>query len=96
MRVMSRRQPERGCYELAFRAGYPMDEPAEVALEDYARALTRAAEAEAVRASDDPARVSGVHVCRLGTAVTSAIACDLEDFARDLAGRAGGGGLGWA
>ena len=93
---MSRLRPQPGCYDLPFRAGYPLDEPGEVALEDYARALTRAAEAEALRADDDPARVRGVHVCRLGAAITSAMASDLEDFARDLAVRAGGSGLGWA
>jgi len=93
---MSQRRPQPGCYDLPFRAGYPLDETGEVALEDYARALTLAAGAEALRADDDPARVSGVHVCRLGAAVTAAIASDLEDFARDLALRAGGSGLGWA
>ncbi len=36
---MSRVQPRAGCHELTFRAGLPLDDPAEVALEDYARAL---------------------------------------------------------
>ena len=95
MTPMTQRRPQPGCFDLPFRAGYPLDEAGEVALEYYARALTRAAEAEALRAEDDPVRVCGVHVCRLGAAVTPAIASDLEDFARDLAVRAGGSGLGW-
>ena len=93
--TVSRRLPRPDCVELLFRARYPLDEPAEVALEDYARALTRAAEAEAVRADDDPDVVRGVHVCALGGEVTPEVRRDLEDFARDLALRAGGSGLGW-
>jgi hypothetical protein len=92
---VSSRRPGPGCAELAFGARYPLDEPAEVALEDYARALTRAAEAEALRAEDEPGRVRGVHVCAPGAGVTPEVRRDLEHFARDLALRAGGSGLGW-
>ncbi len=91
---MTRAHPDKGCYELAFQGSYPLDEPAEVALEDYARALTRSQAAEAVRADDDPAMVRGVHVCGLGTALTRPLVVDLEDFARSLL--APGGGLGWS
>lgn len=92
---MSRNQPDTDCYELAFQAGYPIDEPGEVALEDYARALTQARGAEAARARDDPAMVQGVHVCGLGSPLSRSIMTDIEDFARGLA-RPGGGGLGWS
>jgi hypothetical protein len=94
--TVSRRLPLADCAELAFRGRYSLDELAEVALEDYARALTGGAEAEALRADDDPSVVRGVHVCALGPRVTPGIRQDLEDFARDLALRAGGSGLGWA
>lgn len=90
---MSHEHPEPGCYDLGFASGYRIDEPAQVALEDYARALTRAREAEAVR-GNAPARVSGVHVCALGTKPAPGVVRDIEDFARDLAARRGGG-LGW-
>jgi hypothetical protein len=93
---VTREHPEADCNDLAFRAGYPLDEPAEVALEDYCRVLTRARGAEAVRVRDEPSMVRGVHVCGLGTTLTNALLTDMEDFARDLSLRAGGGGLGWS
>jgi hypothetical protein len=93
---MAHTGPEEGCYEIHFASTYPLDEAAEVALEDYARALTRSHGAEAVRANDDPATVRGVHVCGLGTTLTPALLRDLEDFARSLIMGPGGGGLGWS
>ena len=84
---MPHTRPEPGCYDIDFAAALPLDEPAEVALEDYARALTRAQAAEAVRAGDDPATVRGV--------LTPALLRDLEDFARSLI-MGPGGGLGWS
>lgn len=92
---MTRKSPESDCYDLAFQAGYPIDEPAEVALEDYARALTRARGAEAMRKNDDPSVVEGVHICGLGSSLTQAILTDLEDFTRGLV-HGGAGGLGWS
>jgi hypothetical protein len=92
---MPHASPEPGCSEIDFERAYPLDEMAEVALEDYARALTRARGAEALRAGDDPATIRGVHVCGLGTAMTSALLRDLEDFARSLV-TGGSGGLGWS
>jgi hypothetical protein len=93
---MSRRQPRTGCHELTFRAAFALDDPREVALEDYARALTRAGEAEAVRDPPDTARVKGVHVCGLASPPAPQILVDLEAFARDLAAHHEGSGLGWA
>ena len=70
-----------------------MDEPSEVALEDYARVLTRSDAAEAVPAGE-PGRVGGVHLCG-GQPLSPATIADIEGFARSLlAGRAGG--LGWS
>ena len=93
---MSRSRPESDCYDLAFQANYPLDEPGEVALEDYARVLTHARGAEALRRSDDPSRVSGVHVCGLGVTLTRVVLTDIEDFARGLVAPGAGGGLGWS
>ena len=93
---MSRQDPRQGCLDFAFSRSYALSEGAEVALEDYARALTRARSAEAVRASDDPATVRGVHVCGMGMTLTPALLRDLEDFARSLIMGPGGGGLGWS
>jgi hypothetical protein len=92
---MPHTRPESGCYEIGFATAYPLGEAAEVALEDYARALTKAHAAEAIRAGDDPATVRGVHVCGLGMALTPALLRDLEDFARSLT-MGTGGGLGWS
>ena len=92
---MTVQDPRAGCYLLGFQDAYPIDEPGEVALEDYARALARSQGAEAVRADDDPSMVKGVHVCGLGTALTQALLSDLEDFARGLT-PSGSSGLGWS
>jgi len=83
-----------GCFDLAFREAYPLSEPAEVALEDYARALLHCGAAEAIRATEPPPRVSGVHVCGLAAPASRAVLTDLEDFAREMV-VTGGGGLGW-
>jgi hypothetical protein len=90
---MSRTRPESDCLDLAFQAGYALHDPAEVALEDYARALTRARAAEAIRAGPSPT-VTGVHVC--GASLKEGALADLEAFARDMAERDAGGGLGWS
>lgn len=93
---MSPHSAQAGCYDLGFRAGYPIDEAGEVALEDYARTLARARAAEGLRAAEDPAVVRGVHVCGLGKSPTPELLTDLEDFARSLALHRSGGGLGWS
>jgi hypothetical protein len=81
-------------YDLAFQDAYPLDDPAEAALEDYARVLSRAEGAEAVRGAD--MRVRGVRMLGAGGPLPSEVARDIEAFARDLATRGGGSGLGWA
>lgn len=90
---MSRTQPAHDCYELTFGDAHAMGEAAEVALEDYAREMTRAHAAEAVRAPDG--RVRGVHLCRLPEPVTALASRDVEDFARSLV-TPESGGLGWS
>jgi hypothetical protein len=92
---MSRARPEEGCHEVAFEPPVPLDEGAEVALEDYARTLTRARAAEAVRADALPAAVRAVHVCGLEGPPAAAARRDLEDFARSMV-TGTGGGLGWS
>ena len=95
---MTLTQPAAGCRDLAFRhhAGYAVGEAGEVALEDYARTLTRAGAAEAVRAGGEAKAVTGLHLCGVADAWTAAVAADIEDFARDLAESAGTDGLGWS
>jgi hypothetical protein len=89
---MSRARPEPGCTVVSFAQPYPMDDAAEVALEDYARVLARARAAEAVRAED---AVSGVHLCGAPAPPSSSVLADLEGFARSLSGGPSGG-LGWS
>jgi hypothetical protein len=82
--------------ELHFETGYAIDSPGEVALEDYARVLARAETADALRAEGGPARITGLRIAAARAALTAAVRRDIEDFARDLARRGGGSGLGWA
>lgn len=84
--------PQEQWYDLAFRTGYELDDASEAALEDYARVVARAESAEAVWTEE---RVSGVRL-HGGEALTASAVRDIEDFARDLATRSGGSGLGWA
>jgi hypothetical protein len=93
---MSRVRPVSGCRELAFRDGYAIDDAGEVALEDYAREVIRAREAEAVRGEEEPGLVTGLHLCGLDAEPAPALRADVEDFAHDLATRSGGAGLGWS
>ncbi len=87
--------PEPGCHLVTLPEALALEEPAEMALEDYARVLTHARAAEAVREGQPP-RVTGVHVCGAERPPSAAAVADLIAFARDLASRTeGGGGLGW-
>jgi hypothetical protein len=80
-----RSRPEAGCHDVAFHDAYPIDEAGEVALEDYAREVARAAAAELVSGREQAAGVAGVHLCGAGAPPTSAVRADIEDFARGLA-----------
>jgi len=87
-------RPEAGCFQIDFASPFAVTDPAEVALEDYARTVTRARAAEALR--DDPAApVRAVHLCGLTAPVAPALARDVEDFARSLLAGSSGG-LGWS
>jgi len=86
--------PREQWYDLAFQTAYELDDLGEMALEDYARVLARAEGAEAVRGAGD--EVTGVRLRGASEPVPSAVSRDIEAFARDLAARGGGSGLGWA
>lgn len=89
-------RPLSGCHEITFGSAYVVDDSGEVALEDYAREVTRARDVELVRTADDPRRVTGLHLCGLEVVPAPGLRADVEDFARDLDALAGGGGLGWS
>lgn len=92
---MTSAHPEADCRDVWFAVPYALDAPAEVALEDYARVLLRARDAETL-AGADGASVAGVHLCGVPPIPESAES-DLEAFARDLQARGErGGGLGWS
>lgn len=92
---MTRARPQAGCLDLAFDAAYAVDEAGEVALEDYARALARAGDAEVLREAGEGSAIAGLHLCALGAPVTPAVRADIEGFARSLTVDARGG-LGWS
>ena len=91
---MSRARPQPTCRELDWAPACALSDPAQVALEDYARALLRGSSAEAI--VDPAGRVAGVHVCGVESEPTPAARRDVEAFAQDLAQRENGGGLGWS
>lgn len=93
---MTLKRPAGDCHDLVFHASYPLPEPADVALEDYARVVARSRSAETIRAEGDPSLVTGVHVCGLASPIRQAAMSDIEDFARDMALGGAGGGLGWS
>ena len=66
-----------------------------VALEDYARELTRARAAEAVVAPGEGERLVGRELAAPAIAPQGSGLDDIEAFARELAERAGDG-LGWS
>lgn len=88
--------------DLLFGGTYLLSETSEAALEDYARALAQAREAEALRPAaaspGDPARAEVHGVSLLGAAVelTEAVTRDVEDFARALALDGRHDRLGWS
>jgi hypothetical protein len=92
---VTRTRPEEGCQDLVFREAYAVDEAGEVALEDYARTVARAAAAELVRAAGATGTVAGVHLCAAAAPLGAAARTDIEDFARSLAADRPSG-LGWS
>jgi hypothetical protein len=87
--------PGEACLELSFGAAYAVGASGRVALEDYARALTRAEGVETIAASSDPERVGGLHLCAPAELPRGAVLEDIEAFAREMAHRTGDG-LGWS
>jgi len=92
---VTRECPGPACVDLVFAGRYAVGAGGQVALEDYARALTRAEGAEAVPAPDAPGHVSGLHLCAPVEPPPAAVLEDVEAFAREMAARAGDG-LGWS
>lgn len=92
---MSRASPRGTCVEVPFAEALAVGASGLVALEDYARAVARAADAEAIPDAHDPGSVVGVHLCEPAGAPTGPQREDVEAFARGLAERAGEG-LGWS
>jgi hypothetical protein len=82
--------------ELAFGDGFVLGDSAEVALEDYARVLTSALRAEAVRGETAEGRITAVRLVDPSLPPSAAQHRDIEDFARSLAVQNAGSGLGWA
>ncbi len=91
---MSRQDPRPGCVEVALGGGHVLPPSALVALEDYARVLTRAAAASVLVSGGDEGPVHGIHLCA-PELPPAAVMEDLEAFVRDLAGPASEG-LGWS
>jgi hypothetical protein len=92
---MSRARPEAECVVVSFQEAHAMDEAGEVALEDYARVLTRSRAAEAVASADRPGMIEGVHLCGTPQPPAPAAVADIEGFAHSLLARRAGG-LGWS
>ena len=87
--------PTRDRVELRFREPRAVGPSGQVALEDYARELTRAAAAEAIVEPEAPERLLGVALDSPLVAPQGSVLEDIEAFARELAERAGDG-LGWS
>jgi hypothetical protein len=90
---MSLKAPASDCVVLSWDA-IALSDPGQVAVEDYARAFLRATAAEVVLDADG--RIVGVHVCGVAAEPAEAARADVTAFARDLARRQDGGGLGWS
>jgi hypothetical protein len=90
---VTRERPGPACVNLAFGGRYAVGAGGQVALEDYARALTRAEGVEVVPAPDGG--VGGLHLCAPAEPPGAAALEDIEAFAREMAARAGDG-LGWS
>ncbi len=86
--------PQAGCVELRFSRSVRLSPAGEVALEDYARVLTRARHAEAVPDAQRPEAIAGVHLCAPEESSPTATD-DIFGFAREMEPPTEGGGLGW-
>jgi hypothetical protein len=91
---VSHERPVPGCWELPLGDGLALPPGAQVALEDYARALAGAAQAAVVPA-EEASRVRAVHLCGTAAPPAASVREDVAAFARELAGREGDG-LGWS
>jgi hypothetical protein len=85
----------KGRVAIRFREPHTVGAFGLVALEDYARELTRARAAEAVVAPGEGERLVGLELEAPVIAPQGSVLDDIEAFARELAERAGDG-LGWS
>lgn len=93
---MTNDRPESDCRELPFARAYSLAAAAEVALEDYARVLTRARSSTVLEGGEAGAAIRGVHLCGVRLPLPESAREDVEAFARDLASRGDtSSGLGW-
>jgi len=92
---VTRESPEGVCLEVSLGATYWIGDGGQVALEDYARELTRAEGVEAIAAPGEAGRLAGLHLCAPRVPPRGAVLEEIEAFARNLAHRAGDG-LGWS
>jgi hypothetical protein len=93
--------------DLLFGGAYALSESSEAALEDYARAVAQAGEAEALRKDErsdegpgssgpERAKVHGVRLVAPQAAASPEVTRDVEDFARALAQDGRNDRLGWS
>lgn len=87
--------PGAGRVVIRFASAHPVGATGIVALEDYARELTRAQAAEAILAEGEAERLVGVALEAPRVAPQGDVLEDIEAFARGLAERSGLG-LGWS
>jgi hypothetical protein len=73
-----------------------LSESAEVALEDYAREVSRSERAVAVREAEGEAAVTGVRLEGIAGEPDAQARGDILAFARALADAGSGAGLGWS
>lgn len=90
---MTTEHPEVDCRDILFASPCTIGPGAEVALEDYARVLSRARAASVIGTAG---AATGVHLCGAPSLVPEAATRDIEAFARELSSRGdGSSGLGW-
>ena len=82
--------------ELRLPEPLALSESAEVALEDYAREVTRSARAVALRGADRDGAVQALRLEGIAREPEDAARRDILDFARALADAGGSAGLGWS